>query len=416
VASVTSGDSGTSALVSVLVVTYETPSVMLRGCIDSVSASSYRPVELIVVDNSRSSVVGETMRSWDATAGASLSRLAYLPQGRNLGYAAATNLGIAASRGALLLMLNPDAVLEPAALSELVSAANRRPQGLGFAPKVSLEAYDGILDSVGIDLLIRGEGSQRGLGEPDLGQYDIEERVAGLCFAAALIRRSGFADDVVGRLDERYFMFYEDVDWSIRAGSRGEEFWTVPTAHVSHVHSASTRHMAPKFKSRLIQRNLIWTAAKNLERPRVARVLVRHSLRSLASGFRGRRPLSALRVTAEAWAGLPRLIGSRRECQKRRSLSDLQVLSKVAPESSFDVGTYRPAPTVHTLVSVLSRSYVVAPDPVLRDLVTRIRLAAKTSTATDGRRMAQLVRESGVQITPRLEWLLGRLEVDRQQA
>jgi hypothetical protein len=409
-------DTLTSQLVSVLVVTYETPSAMLRACLDSVVASSYRPVELVVVDNSRSDLVGEEVKSWGSMATTSLSRLSFLPQSRNLGYAAATNTAIAASRGELLLMLNPDAILAPTALLELVGAARRRPQGLGFAPKVLLEAFDGILDSVGIDLLMRAEGSQRGLGEPDIGQYDIEERVAGLCFAAALIRRSGFSPDAVGGLDERYFMFYEDVDWSMRARSRGEEFWTVPTAQVSHVHSASTRHMASKFKSRLIERNLIWTAAKNLERPRVARVVVRHSLRSLAAGVRDRHPLSAMRATAEAWVGLPRLIGSRREYQKRRSLNDRQILSKAAPRSSFDVATYRPAPTVHTLVSVLSRRYVVAPDPTLRDLVTRIRLAAKMSTAGDAPRMAGLVRESGIQITPRLEWLLSQLEGDKLQA
>jgi hypothetical protein len=272
-----------------------------------------------------------------------------------------------------------------------------------------LQGYEGILDSVGIDLLLGSEGSQRGLGEPDVGQFDVEERIAGLCFAAALIRRSAFLDESVGGLDDRFFMFYEDVDWSMRASLQGETFWSVPSAHVQHVHSASTRAMPSAFKERLIRRNIIWTAAKNLERRRVGRVVARQTAVAILSALRSRHGLTGLRAITEAWIGMPAMLASRRVYQRRRRLSDQDVLIRGSKFGSFDTSKYGPVASVRTLVGVLSRLYVSSPNPALGALVLRLSLAQQTSAPYPGR-IAQLVRESGIEISPGLEWLLQRLE------
>ena len=396
---------------SVIVVTYETPPGMLNLCLRSVLDSDYRPIELVIVDNSQTSVVADEVSSWTHRSPELGRKVVFLPQKRNSGYAAATNQGLAASSGELVLLLNPDAVLEHTALAKLVDAATRRPRAIGFAPKVTLDGHEGILDSVGIDLFLRAEGAQRGLGEPDIGQFDLEERVAGLCFAAALVRSSAFSPRSIGPLDERFFMFYEDVDWSMRASLRGEEFWSVPSATVRHVHSASTRGMRSNFKDRLIQRNLIWTAAKNLERCRVGPVVARRTLLALGGGFLSGHPWTALRLSGEAWMGMPGMLATRREYQKRRTHSDRAVLAKGKLRGSFDSSKYRPLPTVSTLISVLSRLYVTSPSPALGVLVFRLTLAERTAGAYPGR-MAQLVRESGVDIPSGLEWLLQRLEAD----
>jgi GT2 family glycosyltransferase len=308
-----------------------------------------------------------------------------------------------------VLLLNPDAVLDSSAIGALLAAAGRHPEAIGFSPKVMLQGYEGILDSVGIDLLLGSEGSQRGLGEPDVGQFDVEERIAGLCFAAALIRRSAFLDESVGGLDDRFFMFYEDVDWSMRASLQGETFWSVPSAHVQHVHSASTRAMPSAFKERLIRRNIIWTAAKNLERRRVGRVVARQTAVAILSALRSRHGLTGLRAITEAWIGMPAMLASRRVYQRRRRLSDQDVLIRGSKFGSFDTSKYGPVASVRTLVGVLSRLYVSSPNPALGALVLRLSLAQQTSAPYPGR-IAQLVRESGIEISPGLEWLLQRLE------
>ncbi|MGB6771042.1 MAG: glycosyltransferase family 2 protein [Candidatus Dormiibacterota bacterium] len=402
--------SARSPLVSVIVVAYETPAEMLRECLQSVSDSRHRPTQVVVVDNSATNRVAEFLDRWKAQLAPTDPELLVERQKKNLGYAAATNRGIAASSGELVLLLNPDAILEPNALEHLVDAAQLRPNTIGFAPKIRLASQPLVIDSIGLDLHLRGQAGQRGLGEPDIGQYDVEERVAGLCFAAALIRRSAFTSEVVGLLDERYFMFYEDVDWSMRAAIRGRQFWTVPSAEVIHVHSASTRQMRYQFKTRLIQRNWMWTAAKNLERQRVARVFVGLTIRNLLSGSRHGHFLTSVRATSEAWLGLPALAKQRRDVQRTRSQPDRLVLSEPSEARLFNTETYQPVPSVSSLLSALSRLEAVAPNPVLSRLVDQLHRTDQTPRVPAAATMAAAVRQSGIAIGPALEWLLSCLE------
>ena len=393
-------------------VTYETPAEMLRGCLQAVRDAAHRPAQVVVVDNSVTGRVAGFIDSWKAQLEPTDLEVVFERQNGNLGYAAATNRGIAASSGDLVLLLNPDAILQPRALENLVDAARRRPDAIGFAPKIRLTSQPLVVDSVGLELYLGGQAGQRGLGEPDIGQYDVEERVAGLCFATALIRRSAFTPEIVGLLDERYFMFYEDVDWSMRATMRGKQFWSVPSAEVLHVHSASTRHMRHQFKDRLIQRNWMWTAAKNLERRRVARVFLGLTIRNLLRGFKSGHFLTSVRATGEAWIGLPAISKQRRGLQRMRCKSDRLVLSEASEAKLFNAETYQPVPSVAGLISILSRLYAVAPDPVLGRLLAQLNLADQTSMMLDSGRMVAMVRQSGIAIGPALEWLLSCLEPD----
>ncbi|MGA8207599.1 MAG: glycosyltransferase family 2 protein [Candidatus Dormiibacterota bacterium] len=394
-----------------IIVTYNTPLDMLGNCLQSVNESTYRPLQLVVIDNSISPRIAEFISAWKTGRALTDPELIFVAESRNVGYAAATNIGIAASSGALLLLLNPDTVLQPEAVPRLVGAAARHPDTIGFAPKIRLASHQFVIDSVGIDLHLRGQAAQRGVGEPDIGQYDAEERVSGLCFAGALVRRSAFTPEVVGPLDSRYFMFYEDVDWSMRAAIYGYKFRSVPSAEIVHVHSASTRHMHRNFKIRLVQRNWMWTAIKNLERRRVGRVFVGLMVKALLRGLRNGHLWASVRATAGAWTGLPRVMRSRRVVQRRRTRPDVEVLSEPAKHASFNVDTYQPIPSAMTLVNVLSRLYATAPEPLLGKLVLRLNLASETSMILDAPRMASMVRDSGVPVGPGLEWLLSHLEL-----
>ncbi len=395
------------ALVTVVVVTYDPDPGMLRECVQSVVDSTYRPLELVVVDNCsrRKGVraqVEELLRA-DASV-----ELVFSQQERNLGYAAATNVGFELGHGELVLLLNPDARLEPDAVPLLVAAAKQRPDAAGFAPKVLLADPGVVIDSVGMALHPGSEGSQRGLGQVDAGQYDLEEEVSGLCFAAAMIRRPAWAR--VGPLDTRYFMFYEDVDWSLRAQVTGESFWTVPRARVFHFHSASTRHLGSGFKTRLIQRNLIWTAVKNLESRGAVRVLLRRSAANLKRARRPRHLSASLRALFEAWMGLPGMIGSRREIQRRRRRRDGEFLGGRGEATFFDAQRYRPEISVAALVAVLSRLYAVAPEGALERTLLRVQSADATGLGRDRARVAAMVRAGGMQLGPGLEWLLEQME------
>jgi GT2 family glycosyltransferase len=401
-------------LVSILIVTYEPEPTLLRQCVASVIGSSYRPLQLVVVDNGSRHHDAQALveRELGAAGGAGLE-VAFSKQETNLGYAGATNVGIQLSRGELVLLLNPDARVETSTVHLLVEAARRLPAAAGLAPKVLLADPGVVIDSVGLSLHADGSATQRGLGQADIGQYDLEEPVGGLCFAAALVRREMFTPTRVGQLDDRYFMFYEDVDWSLRAQVLGERFWSVPTARVFHFHSATTRHLGGGFKARLVQRNLIWTAVKNLESRSAIRVLVRRSAANLERVLALRQATASARAIVEAWAGLPAMVRSRRGVQCRRRRPDKEFLSRHLERSFFDVDTYSPEPSVAALVSVMSRLFAVAPDPQLERALLRIRSAADSGFGRDPARMAELVRESGIALGPGFEWLLGAMEAAR---
>jgi hypothetical protein len=393
------------------VVTYEPDPVLLEECVSSVLASDHHSLELVVVDNgSRRRQVRELVEATMAAGGERGCELVFLAESTNLGYAPATNLGVAASHGELLLLLNPDARMEPDAISMLVEASRRRPQAAGFAPKILLANPGLVIDSVGLAIHPGGEGSQRGLGQVDAGQYDLEEEVAGVCFATAMIRRELWSAARVGPLDDRYFMFYEDVDWSMRAKVVGETFWTVPQARVFHFHSASTRHLGGGFKTRLIQRNLIWTAVKNLEARTATRVLLRRTVANLRRAVRLRDVTASLRATWEAWVGLPGMLASRRLVQSRRRLADAAFLGGVGETTYFDAGSYSPEISVAALTAVLRRLYAVAPEPRLEATLLRISSAEATGLGRDRARIAGMVRSGGMSIGPALEWLLTKME------
>ena len=394
-------------LVSVLVVTYEPDARLLADCLQSVVGSDHRPQEVVVVDNgSRRPGVREEVEA--SVRGSSQVSLTFSAQSQNLGYAAATNVGVGLSRGELVLLLNPDARLAPDAIRLLVEAAAKRPQAAGFAPKVLLADPGFVIDSVGVAIHPGSEGSQRGLGQVDVGQYDLEEQVPGLCFAAALIRRQAW--ERVGPLDVRYFMFYEDVDWSFRAQVTGETFWTVPQARVFHFHSASTRHLGAGFKTRLIQRNLIWTAVKNLETRAALRVLLRRSAANVRRLRRRQHAAASASALIEAWGGMPGMLSSRRLVQGRRRRRDGEFLGGRGEATFFDAESYRPEASVAALMAVLSRLYAVSPEPALERTLLRITSAEATGLGRDRTRIAAMVRSGGMAISPPLGWLLDQME------
>ncbi|HVA21660.1 MAG TPA: glycosyltransferase family 2 protein [Candidatus Micrarchaeia archaeon] len=383
--------------VSAVVLTYEPEAAMLRRCLDSLVASSHRPLELVLVDNgSRGRAAAAAAAGWspgptdpdDLAAGELAARdgvpVRFVPLAANLGFAEGTNRGIEAATGELCLLLNPDTEIEPDTISHLVAAARRHREAIGFAPKILFVHDRQLIDSIGLVFHDNGGAAQRGLGSYDVGQYDREEPVSGVCFGAALVRREAFTTDRVGWLDRRYFMFYEDVDWSLRAFQRGESFWTVPEARVYHVHSASTRHRPDGYKYHLIQRNLLLTVFKNFERQRVRPVLMRRAAFLLRNAARGQHRSASLRALAGAGVGFCREWGARREQQQRRRRSDAEIFQyNLGERTHFDAAVYRPVHTWETLRDMVRRLYVTTAEPRWERAHAYVEVAGGTAARHD---------------------------------
>lgn len=164
---------------------------------------------------------------------------------RNVGFAAGNNIGIRRARGEYILLLNPDARLSFVALRNLlqVMRANDRCQVAGASlidaaglPQPSARTFP----HPGRKLLLKtGIGRWFGYKDPESSttpdRAHVVDWVVGACF---LMRRSAL--EQVGMLDERYFLYFEEIDFCLQVKRGGGEVWFVPDALVRHAGGASS--------------------------------------------------------------------------------------------------------------------------------------------------------------------------------
>jgi len=153
-----------------------------------------------------------------------------------------------------------------------------------------------LLNSTGGMLLPSMHGADRSFEQPDDGSHDQPSEIFGWTGAAVLLRSSYLAD--VGLFDERFFMYYEDFDLSLRGRAKGWRYGYVPEAVVRHVHSASSGATSA-FVLHHLERNRLLALTRSAPLPVVARVLgefaattVSASVRELARSVRAGNGIS----------------------------------------------------------------------------------------------------------------------------
>jgi N-acetylglucosaminyl-diphospho-decaprenol L-rhamnosyltransferase len=235
-------------LLGVVIVTYS-PGETLERFLDSLAKATTRPVQVVLADNE--STDGAPQR-----AAAARPNVRFVPTGGNLGYGGGANRGVAALPAEIewVVVANPDVEWAPDSLDTLLDAAARWPRGGAFGPLIrepNGKVYPSarLLPSLG-----------RGIGHATLGRVwpgnpwtrayrqsdtEVTERTAGwLSGSCLLLRRAAF--DAVHGFDERYFMYFEDVDLGDRIGRAGWQNVYVPTAGVMHTGGHATARVATK--------------------------------------------------------------------------------------------------------------------------------------------------------------------------
>lgn len=227
---------------------------LLPDCLRSLRAQTHRPLEVIVVDNGSSDGSLQLLEQEPD--------LKLIRNTANLGFAAASNQGIAASGGEYVLLLNEDVVLEPDYVARLVAALQADPRRGSATGKLLREVGHGqpsVIDSAGHLMYRCLWAVNRGQGQPDGPDFDSAEEVFGVCAAAALYRRATLEDVALEGeiLDETFFSYLEDVDLDWRAQLRGWKAWYEPSAVARHLRSGaglrgSTRIQRHVLKNRLL--------------------------------------------------------------------------------------------------------------------------------------------------------------------
>lgn len=290
--------------------------------------------ELIVVDN-------------DSEDGTPDAVLGLAPQARvvqtgdNLGFAGGCNAGAAEARGDLLVVLNPDAAPLPG-----FGEAIRRPwvQDCGWAAWQALVADGGgtRINSAGNPVHFTGIVWAGGHGRP-IADAPPAGEVAALSGACLAIPRRTWKE--VGGFPERFFLYHEDVDLSLRLRLRGGTLGIEPAAVVDHDYEFGAREL----KWRWLERNrwaflirvypgaLLALLAPALIATELALIPV-----SIAGGW-GRQKLAA---TLDIVRWLPRLLRERRQVQATRTVSVAEFASWLTADldSPFIGAAARSAP------------------------------------------------------------------------
>lgn len=244
--------------VGVVTVTYNSTSV-LEGFLNSLFRQSYNGFLLFVIDNSSSDSTVEKLKVQTDV------RIRLIANSRNVGFAEATNQGIAAAIEAgceLILLMNNDTEFDDQALAKLVGGLYKHNCDM-VAPKILFHDNPKLIWSAGGGLnRWKGySGFHYGYGEVDRGQFDEPRLVVHAPACCLLLRKEVF--ERIGKLDGRYFTYVEDTDFSYRARRAGLRVMYLPSVTVLHKAHSLTGGLYSDFMMRFTTRNRVYFMLKH---------------------------------------------------------------------------------------------------------------------------------------------------------
>lgn len=298
----------------VVIVTYRSAAV-IDDCLRSVAASDVRP-RIVVVDNASGD------GSADIAAGH--ADVAVLRNEANRGFAAAVVQGVVAGDGDPIVLLNPDAELEPDCLRHLCAAL--ADESVAIAGCKILDPDNATLQHAGGIVHANALTDHIGRGEPDDGRYDELRDVPYVTGAGLALRRAVW--DRLGGLDPGYWpAYYEELELCWRARAAGYRVVVEPRAVMRHHEADSSRRQGAGKQElssayyRSYHRNRLRFVLRNFPAsqflggflPAEARWLLGGGPRGHRLALLGAYAASAARLPAIVWS---RLLARSREAQR----------------------------------------------------------------------------------------------------
>lgn len=228
--------------IAAVVVSYNTRELTLE-CVAALKGSTCADVlEIVVIDNASSDGTVDALT-------AAHPDISVIDSSANLGFAAAVNEAAATTSSTLIVLVNPDAQVEPGALAELIEEHMRHPTSLLGG---RIRRTDGTIDTTtarrlpslwtlfcfatGLGALLRRAGFDPDTPKGVTGSAPVEVPM----LSGALLLAPRAVWDALGGLDRRYFLYSEDVDFCTRAAELGSSCRLVPDAVAVHDSGASS--------------------------------------------------------------------------------------------------------------------------------------------------------------------------------
>jgi len=229
--------------ISIIILNYNAGDLLI-DCVDSILKSNYKNFEIILVDNISKDGSHDKCKE-------KFPEIKLIKNSENLGYCEGNNVGIRIAKGEYIVILNPDTIVHPDWISELLSAFIKNGDGI-YQPKFLATTDHSMLLSTGNMIQIFGFGYSRSKGDIDKGQFEKFEKInfaSGTC-----IFTSKKILDEIGLFESFLFAFHDDFELCWRGALIGINSFYVPSAIVYHpIEGYSFRWSPLKFK--LLERN-----------------------------------------------------------------------------------------------------------------------------------------------------------------
>ena len=183
---------------------------------------------------------------------------------KNLGFAGGNNLGIKEAKGKYILLINNDTYFKEFNIDVLTERLESSDKIGIVCPKLRFAWGNNPIQYAGYTPLspITVRNQAIGFGEEDKGQYETAHSTPYAHGAAMLIKRE--AIDTVGLMPECFFLYYEELDWSMMFTRAGYEIWYDPACTVYHKESQTTGQNSP-LRTYYITRNRLLLVRRNYQ-------------------------------------------------------------------------------------------------------------------------------------------------------
>ncbi len=214
-----------------------------RECLESLNRVTYSNFEIVVVDNNSRVEEKTEFGNFQFSIFNFQTRLIW--NAENLGFAGGNNVGIkyALEHGAdYVFLLNNDAIVSPDFLTELVKVAESDSSFGILGSRIYKYSTNEIVFDGGVVSKWLNKAEHTANFQFSIFNFQTVDYITG---AAMLIKREVI--EKIGLMREEYFLYYEDVDWCIRARRAGYNCVVVPESHVWHKVSATNKEGSPSY-------------------------------------------------------------------------------------------------------------------------------------------------------------------------
>ncbi len=246
-------------LVSIITLTWNNPKVTCELLSSIQKHNTYDNIEVIVIDNASDKDCTQLFIKEYPSA-------KIIRNQTNLGFSAGNNVGIRAASGEYFFIVNNDTEFTSNLIEPLIEVFQEKADAGIVCPKFHYYFKKGTIEYAGYKPIniFTGRNGMVGSGEIDNGQYDNLNKTNFAHGGAMMVSRKALGK--VGLLPEQFFLYYEELDWSVKFKKAGYNIYFQPRALIYHKESMTTGKASP-LKTFYLTRNRILFMRRNIPLP-----------------------------------------------------------------------------------------------------------------------------------------------------